>query len=48
MTGFLMWIFCATTNEPYLLVRIIIAGIIGAGNYLFNLYLNFKVAGQEL
>ena len=47
-TGFLMWMFCTTTNGPYLLIRIIVAGIIGMGNYLIHLYLNFRVAGHEL
>ncbi|MDB5236913.1 MAG: GtrA family protein [Parcubacteria group bacterium] len=31
----------------YLLARILVAGIIGIGNYLFNLHLNFKVAGKH-
>ena len=47
-TGFLMWLFCTTTHGPYLLIRIIIAAIIGTVNYLIHLYLNFRVAGHEL
>ena len=47
-TGFLMWLFCTTTHGPYMLIRIIIAAIIGMGNYLIHLYLNFRVAGHEL
>lgn len=47
-TGFLMWLFSTATNGPYLLIRIAIAGIIGIGNYLIHLYLNFRVAGYEL
>jgi putative flippase GtrA len=31
----------------YLLARILVAGTIGIGNYLFNLYFNFKVAGNH-
>jgi len=31
----------------YLFARVIVAGIIGMGNYLFNLYLNFKVVGKH-
>ncbi len=27
--------------------RIAVSGIVGIGNYLFNLYLNFKVAGKH-
>jgi len=47
-TGFLMWLFCTATHGSYLLIRIIIAAILGMGNYLIHLYLNFRVAGQEL
>ncbi|MFH0996472.1 MAG: GtrA family protein [Pseudomonadota bacterium] len=47
-TGFLMWMFCHSTNESYLPIRVIIAGIIGMGNYLIHLFLNFRVAGHEL
>jgi putative flippase GtrA len=46
-TGFLMWLF-STTNGNYLLIRIIIAAVIGMGNYLIHLYLNFRVAGHDL
>ena len=31
----------------YLVARVIAAGIVGMGNYLFNLYFNFKVAGKH-
>ena len=31
----------------YLVARIIVAGIVGMGNYLFNLYVNFKVVGRH-
>jgi putative flippase GtrA len=31
----------------YLLARVLVAGIIGIGNYLFNLHVNFKVAGKH-
>jgi putative flippase GtrA len=31
----------------YLVARIIAAGIVGMGNYLFNLYVNFNVAGKH-
>lgn len=31
----------------YLVARIAVAGVIGIANYLFNLYLNFKVVGQH-
>ncbi len=30
----------------YLVSRVLIAGIVGVWNYLLNLYVNFKVAGQ--
>jgi putative flippase GtrA len=48
MTGLFMWILSTTTQGHYLLLRIIIAAIIGTGNYMIHLYLNFRVAGQEL
>ena len=31
----------------YLIARILVAGVIGVGNYLLNLYWNFKVVGQH-
>ena len=31
----------------FLIARTAIAGLIGMGNYLFNLYVNFKVAGKH-
>jgi putative flippase GtrA len=31
----------------YLLARVLVAGLVGVGNYLFNLYLNFKVVGKH-
>ncbi len=31
----------------YLVARLIISGFIGIANYLFNLYLNFRVAGHH-
>lgn len=31
----------------YLTARIIVAGLVGMGNYLFNLFFNFKVAGKH-
>lgn len=31
----------------YLFARVFVAGVVGMSNYLFNLYLNFKVAGEH-
>ena len=31
----------------YLVARILVAGLVGIGNYLFNLYFNFKVVGKH-
>jgi putative flippase GtrA len=31
----------------YLFARVLVAGFVGAANYLFNLYVNFNVAGQH-
>lgn len=30
----------------YLVARIAVAGIVGVGNYLYNLHINFRVAGK--
>ncbi|MFZ1987623.1 MAG: GtrA family protein [Minisyncoccia bacterium] len=32
----------------YLFARILVAGVVGMGNYFFNLYVNFNVAGRSL
>ncbi len=32
---------------PVIVARIIVSGAVGYGNYLFNLYLNFKVAKKR-
>lgn len=45
LTAGLMWLLTAYTNLHYTTIRVLIAGFIGAGNYVANLYLNFKVAG---
>ncbi len=34
------------TGAHFMLVRILVAGAVGIGNYVFNLFFNFKVAGQ--
>jgi len=31
----------------YLVARILVACVVGTGNYLFNLYVNFKVVGRH-
>ena len=31
----------------YLTARVLVAGIVGMGNYLFNLFVNFRVAGKH-
>lgn len=31
----------------YLVARVLVAGVVGIGNYLFNLHFNFKVAGHH-
>ena len=48
LTVFLMWAFTAITGGSYLIIRIAVAALVGMGNYLANLYLNFKVAGSVL
>jgi putative flippase GtrA len=47
-TGFLMWLFCVKSHEPYLPVRVAIAAVIGMANYLIHLFLNFRVSGYRL
>lgn len=32
---------------PYLVARIFVAGFVGIANYLFNLYVNFRVVGKH-
>lgn len=34
-------------NMHYLPARVLVAGVAGVGNYVLNLYLNFKVAGNH-
>ncbi len=48
LTVFLMWALTAVTSGPYLVIRIVVAVLVGTGNYLANLYLNFRVAGNTL
>jgi putative flippase GtrA len=48
ITVFLMWALASITSGPYLVLRIIVAALVGTGNYLINLYLNFRVAGNAL
>lgn len=43
LATFLVTVF----GVQFLLARTIIAGVVGMGNYLFNLYVNFNVAGNH-
>lgn len=36
-----------TLGVPLLVARIFVSGVVGCGSYLFNLYINFKVAGTH-
>jgi len=45
MTG--MSILVGVFHINYVFARIAIAGMVGAWNYLMNLYVNFKVAGKH-
>lgn len=40
-----MALLVSTLGFNYVVARILVAGLIGMGNYLINLFLNFKVAG---
>lgn len=44
----LVTVFVERLGIPLLFARILVSGIVGCGNYLFNLYLNFKVAGKHI
>ncbi|MES2014496.1 MAG: GtrA family protein [Patescibacteria group bacterium] len=43
----LVGIFVGVLGMPLIAARILASGIVGSGNYLFNLFLNFNVAGQH-
>lgn len=47
LTTLLMWILTEFTSLHYVVVRVLIACVVGIGNYLANLYLNFRVAGMH-
>ncbi|HYE23054.1 MAG TPA: GtrA family protein [Candidatus Paceibacterota bacterium] len=36
-----------TFHLHYMLARVLVACVVGVGNYLFNLHFNFKVAGRH-
>ncbi|MGH8558216.1 MAG: GtrA family protein [Methylococcales bacterium] len=42
-----MMVLVGILGWHYAISRILIAGIVGMWNYLMNLYVNFKVAGQH-
>jgi putative flippase GtrA len=48
LTTGLMWAMVENSDLAVVVVRVLIAGLVGMGNYLANLYLNFKVAGKAL
>ena len=37
-----------TFGVPLFVARVIVSGIVGYGNYLMNLYWNFKVVGKDI
>jgi hypothetical protein len=47
-TVVLMWILVSFTALHFAISRIIIALLVGFGNYYANLFLNFKVAGVHI
>lgn len=47
LTTSLVTLLVSFAHLYYLLARVLVAGIIGIGNYLFNLHVNFKVAGKH-
>lgn len=47
LTTLLVTVAVSWLGIYYLVARITVAGVIGTGNYLLNLYLNFKVVGKH-
>jgi putative flippase GtrA len=47
ITTGLVFMFVHFLALYYLIARILVAGIVGVGNYFINLYLNFKVNGNH-
>ena len=47
ITTSLVAVLVTFANLYYLFARILVAGIIGIANYLFNLHLNFRVVGNH-
>jgi putative flippase GtrA len=41
----LMYLLQYGLELHYLTARVLVAGVVGAGNYLYNLYVNFRVVG---
>lgn len=48
ITVLLMWLLVSFTAWHFAFSRILIALVVGFGNYYANLFLNFKVAGMHL
>lgn len=44
----LVGILVEKVGIPLIFARLVVSGIVGMGNYLFNLYLNFKVVGKHI
>ncbi len=47
VTTLLVFLFTTKLGLYYLFARLITSGLVGMGNYFFNLYINFKVAGKH-
>ncbi len=47
ITTALVAVFVSSFALHYLIARTLVAGIVGIGNYLFNLHINFDVAGKH-
>ncbi len=47
LTTTLVAVLVSFFGLQYLLARVAVAGMVGIGNYLFNLYINFKVVGKH-
>lgn len=48
VTTFGVTMFVTYLGIYYIYARIVMSGIVGTGNYLLNLFLNFRVAGRPM
>lgn len=47
-TSMLLWVLVEQTDLHVAIARFVVALVVGIGNYLVNLYFNFRVVGKHL